>query len=190
MNLCLRQSYYILVMILLLSLTACGKSEEEQAQNEIQMDLANIERGLAALRGYQEPYKSAMLEKFRETYDLAAAINVFTQIRRREETEAALRQRDEERKAREAAEAEQRKQEQSAAQAARTAQELSNSTQNEIARAAQENAAQTSGAADAGRNGQIRVIDFRIWVTPDQIAALREFLFSNGIRYGKVPKEG
>ena len=38
-----------------------------QARNEIQMAVSEMERSLMALRGYTEPYKSAMLEKFRET---------------------------------------------------------------------------------------------------------------------------
>lgn len=32
-------------------------------------------------------------------------------------------------------------------------------------------------------------IDFRVWVTRQQMAALKEFLNSNGIKFGRVPKE-
>ena len=32
-------------------------------------------------------------------------------------------------------------------------------------------------------------LDFRVWVTKDQMTALREFLKSNGIKFGRVPKE-
>ena len=32
-------------------------------------------------------------------------------------------------------------------------------------------------------------LDFRVWVTAEQMYALRDFLVSNRIRYGKVPKE-
>lgn len=32
-------------------------------------------------------------------------------------------------------------------------------------------------------------LDFRVWVTRQQMAALKEFLNSNGIKFGRVPKE-
>ena len=32
-------------------------------------------------------------------------------------------------------------------------------------------------------------LDFRAWVTRSQMLALREFLNTNNIKYGKVPKE-
>lgn len=32
-------------------------------------------------------------------------------------------------------------------------------------------------------------LDFRVWVTRQQMAALKEFLSSNGIKFGRVPKE-
>lgn len=34
---------------------------------------------------------------------------------------------------------------------------------------------------------QLQQIDFRIWVTPEQKAAIRQFFISNNIKYGKVP---
>lgn len=33
------------------------------------------------------------------------------------------------------------------------------------------------------------MLDFRVWVTRSQMLALREFLVSNGIKFGKVPRE-
>ena len=36
---------------------------------------------------------------------------------------------------------------------------------------------------------QLTVIDFRVWATKDQLNALKQFLVSNGIRYGKVPTQ-
>ena len=34
----------------------------------------------------------------------------------------------------------------------------------------------------------VRSVDFRVWVTGPQLAALKVFLVNNNIRYGKVPK--
>ena len=34
----------------------------------------------------------------------------------------------------------------------------------------------------------VRTVDFRVWVTGPQLAALKVFLVTNDIRYGKVPK--
>lgn len=33
---------------------------------------------------------------------------------------------------------------------------------------------------------ELRVLDFRVWVTPEQMKALKEFLIQNHIRYGRV----
>ena len=49
------------------------------------VELAGLDRGIMALRGYPDNYRAMMLEKFAERYDLADAINVFTQIKRRED---------------------------------------------------------------------------------------------------------
>ena len=48
------------------------------------------------------------------------------------------------------------------------------------------------GAAPYGREAEeemLRVVDFRIWASQRQLAALRSFLMENGIQYGRVPKE-
>lgn len=36
---------------------------------------------------------------------------------------------------------------------------------------------------------QVRVIDFRVWATAEQLGALKAFLLDNGIKYGKVPQK-
>ncbi len=169
-----------------------------QAQNEIHVALGEIERSLAALRGYQEPYKSPMLVKFRETGRLDDTINVFTQIKRREATEAELRRRKEEEARRAAEEAERQKKmavtdrrytEGGDAQAARAAQELSDSIQSEFTRAA-ENSAQgnksgeTAAPAPIQRpNAQRKIVEFRVVADSASAKALGAFLRGNGIGY-------
>lgn len=36
---------------------------------------------------------------------------------------------------------------------------------------------------------QVRVIDFRVWASTEQLGALKAFLLDNGIKYGKVPQK-
>ena len=153
------------------------------AQNDIQRDLAEIERSMNALRGYPEPYKSAMIEKFIETYDLSAAINVFTQTKRREATEEELRRREAERKAAQQA---------NAAQAARMASALSNALSEQLP--AQQTETRTS-ANEARENAvseapALRRVEFWVEVTPEQSRALGIFLKQNKIRYGALKREG
>lgn len=145
--------------------------ELKAAQNDIMSALANIDRGMMALRGpgYPDTCRAAMIERFAKDYDLAAALNVYTQIQRREAMEKAAQEREAERKrAAEAAAAQ-------AAQAIQTAQ----------------TAAQAPEPAPMqNEQPEMLVRDFRVWATREQLNALGAFLKSNGIRYGKVPKEG
>lgn len=145
----------------------------EKAQSDIIIELSGIDRGIMALRGYPDTYRAMMLEKFAERYDLADAINVFTQIKRREEQEKALAKREAERKA-----AEQKAREE-----------------------AEQAAAETENGQDEGRpmtapTGErndesadrpaVRHIEFWVEVTPEQGKALGAWLKANGIKYGSV----
>ena len=152
----------------------------EKAQSDIIIELSGIDRGIMALRGYPDSYRAMMLEKFAERYDLADAINVFTQIKRREEQEKALAQREAERKA-----AEQKAKE-------------------EAERAVEESAAAPETTGNGQENGQpmtaptgerndesadrsaVRHIEFWVEVTPEQGKALGAWLKANGIKYGSV----
>lgn len=153
------------------------------AQNDIQRDLAEIKRSMDALRGYPEPYKSAMIEKFIETYDLSAAMNVFTQTKRREATEEELRRREAERKA---------AQQTNAAQAARMTSALSNALTEQLP----VQQAETRTAANEARENAVseapalRRVEFWVEVTPEQSRALGIFLKQNKIRYGALKREG
>lgn len=141
------------------------------AQNDIMSALANIDRGMMALRGpgYPDTCRAAMIERFAVDYDLSAALNVYTQIQRREAMEKAAQEREAER---------QRAAEAAAAQAA------------QAFRAAQTAAPAEEPAQIQTEQPEVLVRDFRVWATREQLNALGAFLKSNGIRYGKVPKEG
>lgn len=144
--------------------------ELKAAQNDIMSALANIDRGMMALRGpgYPDTCRAAMIERFAVDYDLAAALNVYTQIQRREAMEKAAQEREAERKR--AAEA-------AAAQAA------------QAFRPVQTAAPAEEPAPVQTAQPEVLVRDFRVWATREQLNALGAFLKANGIRYGKVPKE-
>ena len=147
--------------------------EVKTAQNDIMSALANIDRGMTALRGqgYPDSCRAAMIEKFSENYDLASALNVYTQIQRREAMEKAAQEREA---------ARQRAAEAAAAQAVQAAQAF---------RAVQTAAPAEDPATVQTAQPEMLVRDFRVWATREQLNALGAFMKANGIRYGKVPKE-
>ena len=147
--------------------------EVKAAQNDIMSALANIDRGMTALRGqgYPDSCRAAMIEKFSENYDLASALNVYTQIQRREAMEKAAQEREA---------ARQRAAEAAAAQAAQAAQAF---------RSVQTAAPAEEPATVQTAQPEMLVRDFRVWATREQLNALGAFMKANGIRYGKVPKE-
>lgn len=144
--------------------------EVKAAQNDIMSALANIDRGMMALRGqgYPDYCRAAMIERFAKDYDLASALNVYTQIQRREAMERARQER----------EAEQQRAAEAAAQAAQTFQPVQTAVP-----------AEEPAPVQTARP-EMLVRDFRVWATREQLNALGAFLKANGIRYGKVPKEG
>lgn len=150
------------------------------AKNDIQITLAEIDRGLNALRGMEEPYKTAMLAKFADTYRLDDAMNVMAQMKRQEQMEQARLETESRMKVAEEA--------RKAAEAARMAQEATNEPERETALPEAENptvlknereeAAQTEEAT--------RRVEFWVEITASQGKMLGDFLRGNGIRYGAI----
>ena len=163
----------------------------KEAENDILADLANVERGIAALRGYPEQYRSSLLDAFASRFDLGDVVAKYARLK---EVEAYEAQREEVRKAQEALRR---------AQEARRTEEVSVHGLGADAQAEGKDAGE-SGTEDGNAHHlspaaapfpqgegseEARSYDFRVWATRAQIGALREFLVGNGIRYGKVPKE-
>lgn len=134
---------------------------EKNAQNDIMRTLANVKGGIAALRGYPDVYRAALLDRFKKTLDLREVAALYDDIQKRERWEAA---REAERQFREEQLAERQKQ---------TAPEPPK-------------VAETPKAPEQPQ-GEVRVMDFRVWATRDQLACLADYLKSNGIKYGRVP---
>ena len=150
------------------------------AKNDIQITLAEIDRGLNALRGMEEPYKTAMLAKFADTYRLDDAMNVMAQMKRQEQMEQARLETEARMKAAEEA--------RKAAEAARMAQEATNEPEREttlpeaespaVLKNEREEAIQTEEAT--------RRVEFWVEITASQGKMLGDFLRGNGIRYGAI----
>ena len=162
----------------------------ERAESDIQVELAAIEQGVRAIRSpaYGQ-YAAAMLEKYSEDYRLADAINVYTQIKRREEMERNVAQREAERAK---AEAERKLREAEERQRREIAAETTNALNREFTRAATETQAEPGNAAQetAPAAPAVKRVEFWVEVTGEQAKALGAFLKANGIRYGAVKREG
>lgn len=164
---------------------------EDKAKSDILTEFAGIERDLQAIYSpAYEPYRAMMIEKYCERYNLADAINVYTQIKRREAMEAEWKKREEEearaaaeRKLMEAEAERQRRQ-----IAAETAQALNR----EFTRAETETptAAEDGGDAPIQTATAVKRVEFWVQVTSEQAKALGNFLRENGIMYGAVKREG
>lgn len=150
------------------------------AKNDIQITLAEIDRGLNALRGMEEPYKTTMLAKFADTYRLDDAMNVMAQMKRQEqmeqarlETEARMKVAEEARKA---------------AEAARMAQDASNEQERELTPPEAENHAVLKNEREEAIQTEeaTRRVEFWVEITASQGKMLGDFLRGNGIRYGAI----
>lgn len=162
---------------------------EDKAKSDILTEFAGIERDLQAIHSpAYEQYRPVMIEKYCERYNLADAINVYTQIKRREAMEAERKKREEEearaaaeRKLMEAEAERQRRQ-----IAAETAQALNH----EFTRAETETptAAEDGGDAPVQTAPAVKRVEFWVEVTSEQAKALGRFLRENGIMYGAVKR--
>lgn len=164
---------------------------EDKAKSDILTEFAGIERDLQAIHSpAYEQYRLVMIEKYCERYNLADAINVYTQIKRREAMEAERKKREEE-EARAAAE---RKLMEAEAERQRRqiATETTNALNREFTRAETETpaAAEDGGDVPVQTAPAVKRVEFWVEVTREQSKALGRFLRENGIRYGAIGREG
>lgn len=143
----------------------------KECQNDIQLDLANIQRGISALRGYPEQYRAVLLDAFTLRYDLSDVIAKYARLKEVEAYES------------------QRSEIQAAQEAMRKAQNERPAGGATTTQPEPENAPQGSESGESAVTDEPRAYDFRVWATREQIGELRTFLMEHGIRYGKVPKE-
>lgn len=145
--------------------------ELTQAKNDIMVDMGHVESGLAALRGYPEQHRAILLDEFKRRYDLGDVVARYARIM---EIEAYERQRNERRKAEEAAKAQQ-------------AEEKPQSR--ETTPQAAEKPAQGQEMAESAIQEPVYKADFRVYGTREQLMELKRYMKANGIRVEPVPKE-
>lgn len=137
---------------------------EAKALAEMREKLERRRSDVEAIRALDSPFETTLLASYAAKGDLGAALSLNAQLKERaaaEETRA---------KAREAA----------ASEEVPTAEPSA-----KIEAVAQIEEAPRREAVSQ----ELHELDFRVWATEKQIAALRAFLLENGIRYGRVPKK-
>ncbi len=129
-------------------------------EDEMREQVARIRAALASIRGLNSKYEQQMLDKYLQGFDLAAAI---AEKDRLEKQADALER-------------------QAALQAAQAAQRKA--VASEPVQPVQEQAAAPQESVPEPEY----VVDFRVWGTSAQLAGLKQYLVSNGIKYGRVPE--
>lgn len=157
----------------------------ETAKSDIARTLATVQGGVASLRGYPKEFRSALLQKFRETLDLGQTMAYYEELKDRAAQEALREQQRAQR------EAERLEAMRIAAENAEKARQAAKATERETAPAAPEIAAQPVRGAVAGQNAgapEKKVYTFRIYATAEEAKAVVNFLRERRIQ--AVPKGG
>ena len=136
------------------------------------------------------------MEVYKKTLDLSKAIQEGQRLadiqKRKAEYEAEQRRKAEQREAEQREAAERQRREQLKEERQRAEQEKTGEEQY-AGQTPAEGSREPVQIQDPDRSDQgpkMHVIDFRVTATADQLKALKEFLTSNQIQYGPVPKEG
>lgn len=145
--------------------------ELKQAKNDIMIDLAHVDSGLAALRGYPAQHRALLLDEFKKRFDLADVVARYARIM---EIETYERQRA------------QRKQAEEAAKAQQTAEKAQ---ERETTPPATENPVAGQEMAQEPIQEPVYKADFRVYGTREQLMDLKRYMKANGIRVEPVPKE-
>ena len=157
---------------------------EDTARKDIISAITTVRSSLGAVHSLHSPFEAALIDRYLETRDLAACLQLNEQLiaeqarleRLHEEKEAA---------ARAAAEA----MAAATAKAAQTTASVADVIDDEREAKMQDDLAPNQQTSDSQEPPEINVIDFRIWATQAQLMELREFLLDHGIKYGRVPRE-
>lgn len=151
------------------------KSVKEDILEMIQ----KVDEGLAILNEVDSPYAGDMKEVFLRTYDIGHA------IAERNRLEAAEQKRKEYEAERAKAKAEQEARRKAEAQAVMAA------GKKQEEKTAEPESQQTAVPVPAVEivEESIHVLDFRVYATSIQLAGLKQYLKTNGIRFEPVPKQ-
>lgn len=141
----------------------------ETAKSDIIREIGVTLVAANSIAALHSEFETELLDEYRRTRDLAAVL-------RKNENLMEVKRINE-----------RRKQEQELRNAEAQRQETEYLTQIAAQKAEEVRAEAAENIAEVLDEAQLRVLDFRVWVTDNQMIALRNFLRQNGIKYGKVP---
>ena len=131
---------------------------------EIQKIQSDLESGLQIIEGLDTDFKQEIKDKFFETLDISQALQENARLKELREKQKAIEiQKDKQELLAEKAEQkqiEQQKAEQTQIEQQQVVQEV--------------------------KQEDLQILDFRVWVTPEQKRLLKDFLIKNNIKYGRV----
>lgn len=131
---------------------------------EIQKIQSDLESGLQIIEGLDTDFKQEIKDKFFETLDISQALQENARLKELREKQKAIEiQKDKQEFLAEKAEQkqiEQQKAEQTQIEQQQVVQEV--------------------------KQEDLQILDFRVWVTPEQKRLLKDFLIKNNIKYGRV----
>lgn len=139
----------------------------EKALGELREKIARVRQDIEAIRGMESPFETALLNHYGNTHDLADSLRLNATLTARKNAQ------DEAQRARER-------------QKATDAEVNVSSPTPETVR---EVKCPTRDKESSEERPELFELDFRVWVTKEQSAALRDFLVKSGISFGRVPKD-
>lgn len=167
---------------------ANASTSMKSIKEEILALIQKVSEGVAILNGVDSPYAADMKEVFLRTYDLGAAL---AEQNRLEAAERKRREYEEDRLRRQAEKEAKEKEEARNLIAAGRQMEPKAEGQAAAKPAGAPAASTTEKAAPAAGSTEEetpRILDFRVYVTREQMRKLRQFLMDEGIRFEPVPK--
>ena len=153
------------------------------ATQEIMAAIEKTKNDLASISSVGGKHELAMKDVYLRTRDLSAALREQSRLQELDENTRRL---EEERKV----QVEKTASAQTQYPAAEPQRQPQAATETQTADSPPtqvENASQNPPDSAAVPAESIRIIDFRIWASPEQLTALRMFLIENNIKYGRVP---
>ena len=127
---------------------------------EMQEVRENLENGLQIIEGLNSEFKEQIKDKFFETLDISKALLEDARLKTFKEKQKIIEE-----------------------QKTKQAQKFLQEKEQEKARESQE---EQKKQEEQKQTVHLQVLDFRVWVTPQQMRLLQEFLIKNNIKYGRV----
>lgn len=165
---------------------ANASTSMKSIREEILAQIQKVSEGIAILNSVESPYAADMKEVFLRTYDLGAAMAEQNRLeaaeRKRREYEADRLRRQAEKEAREKEEARRL--------IAAGRQSKPETGDQPVVRQMEPSGMEKEVLSVEDTAAEVpQILDFRVYVTREQMIKLRQFLKDNGIRFEPVPKQ-